>query len=78
MIIMIMLRIMIMIMRKITMINQPDKDYDNDDAINSMIDGSKDINNNNYNSIDIMIYIFIINICIIFLIYTATISILDR
>lgn len=42
-----------------------------------MIDGSKNINNN-YNSIDIMIYIFIINICIIFLIYTATISILDR
>lgn len=74
---MIMLRIMIMIMRKITMINQPDKDYDNDDAINCMIDGSKNINNN-YNSIDIMIYIFIINICIIFLIYTATISILDR
>lgn len=74
---MIMLRIMTMIMRKITMINQPDKDYDNDDAINCMIDGSKNINNN-YNSIDIMIYIFIINICIIFLIYTATISILDR
>lgn len=75
---MIMLRIMIMIMRKITMINQPDKDYDNEDAINCMIDGSKNINNNNYYSIDIMIYIFIINICIIFLIYTATISILDR
>lgn len=75
---MIMLRIMIMIMRKITMINQPDKDYDNEDAINCMIDGSKNINNNNYNSIDIMIYIFIINICIIFLICTATISILDR